>query len=99
EIRVAILHPATNLADSMHCSLTTFNLSNNPSYDVLSYAWGSDSNPAVITLSGFGYRITQNLDSALRYLLHTTEDRSLWIDALAINQFDHVEKSVQVKMM
>ena len=98
-IRVVVLHAAPNFADSIKCSLTTLELSADPSYEALSYVWGSQSYPAVITLNGTDYRITWNLESALRYLRHATKDRYIWIDALAINQCDNVEKSIQVQMM
>ena len=43
--------------------------------------------------------ITQNLFVALRRLRHLEKSRTLWIDALCINQEDTKEKEVQVAMM
>jgi hypothetical protein len=43
--------------------------------------------------------VSRNLDLALRYLRHTCTPRSIWIDALCINQVDRAEKSVQVALM
>jgi hypothetical protein len=43
--------------------------------------------------------VSRNLDLALRYLRHTYTPRSIWIDALCINQVDRAEKSVQVALM
>jgi hypothetical protein len=43
--------------------------------------------------------ITRNLDIALRHLRSRSEPRSIWVDAICINQKDNQEKSEQVASM
>ena len=43
--------------------------------------------------------VTENLESALRHLRHGQKIRTLWIDAISINQSDADERSGQVKRM
>lgn len=77
-------------------------------YEALSYVWGSEENPVMInfrrqngpmcsTLSAF--EVTQNLSEALLHLRHEDMPRSVWIDAICINQKDEKEKGRQVSMM
>ncbi|KAI1092962.1 heterokaryon incompatibility protein-domain-containing protein [Rostrohypoxylon terebratum] len=68
-------------------------------YEALSYTWGAPVFSLPIQINGIEFFITENLDSALRYLRLTDSKRYLWVDALCINQFDNREKSVQVGRM
>ena len=69
-------------------------------YDVLSYTWGSHLIlRRVITVNDRPFLVTDSLFRALRQLRHTKETRSVWIDALCINQYDNHEKERQVAMM
>ncbi|KAK3690549.1 heterokaryon incompatibility protein-domain-containing protein, partial [Podospora appendiculata] len=43
--------------------------------------------------------IGKNLASALRHLRHLDTERTLWIDAIAVNQDDHHEREQQVQRM
>lgn len=43
--------------------------------------------------------VTQNLESALRHLRETEENRIFWIDAICINQGDLAEKNAEVGRM
>jgi len=74
------------------------------SYEALSYAWGSDEDPAYIFVGAKSrLRVRRNVTQILRYLrdgiaLGCTL-RILWIDAICINQADEEEKGKQVTMM
>lgn len=74
-----------------------------PHYEALSYAWGSDQKPHhLIVDGGHGCTrlpITDSLMTALRHLRRPDESRKLWIDAVCINQSDHVELGSQVRRM
>ncbi|RYP14370.1 hypothetical protein DL765_006415 [Monosporascus sp. GIB2] len=75
-----------------------------PSYETLSYAWGSTDNPKPIIVDGAANDantifVTQNLDVALRHLRLTGESRTLWIDAICIDQNNVAERGHQVSKM
>lgn len=76
-------------------------------FEALSYQWGSPNNPgaAFVKPSSIGntsvatFSIGKNLESALRHLRYTSKPRTLWIDAICINQNDNTEKAAQVVRM
>jgi hypothetical protein len=72
-------------------------------YEALSWCWGTESNDhAIMIHRGKGiYRFaaTRELSLALKYLRLSNRDRTLWIDAICINQKNHEERNHQVQMM
>ena len=69
-------------------------------YEALSYVWGPTTKTEHIDLVDSGQRpITDNLALALRRLRRLDEMRTLWIDAVCINQDDPSERSLQVQLM
>lgn len=69
-------------------------------YEALSYTWGAFSQNRTITVSDIsGYRVSDNLYAALRRLRKVSESRTLWIDAICINQADLEERAYQVMQM
>ena len=98
DIRFIVLQ-AGELADPIKCTLTVGHLDTLPSYEAVSYVWGSQCDPQEISLDGVSFCITQNLFKVLIRLRSKTGDRLLWIDALAINQSDIEERNTQVHKM
>ncbi|KAF2005594.1 HET-domain-containing protein [Amniculicola lignicola CBS 123094] len=82
----------------IQCSILVLN-DQIPSYQALSYVWGSTRDPQTITLDRFDFLITRNLFEVLLRLRKENQDRLLWIDALVINQLDFVERSKEVTKM
>ena len=78
-----------------------------PPYEALSYAWGTADNkeyvyvtdPADPLQTPSSLRIRANLASALRHLRYPDRQRTLWVDAISINQADINERGRQVKRM
>ncbi|PLN79936.1 heterokaryon incompatibility protein-domain-containing protein [Aspergillus taichungensis] len=78
-----------------------------PFFEALSYVWGwPDMADEVIIVSKSNHdeiegivRITANLDAALRHLRFEDRPRTLWIDAICIDQGDLNERSEQVQRM
>lgn len=86
-----------------------------PEFEAISYAWGSEDNPVDIFIKSessseplappdmpsglYTLSVTQNLGEALPYLRYKTEPRTLWIDAICINQQDTPERSHQIIRM
>ncbi|PVH73898.1 hypothetical protein DL98DRAFT_393687, partial [Cadophora sp. DSE1049] len=71
----------------------------NPQYDALSYTWGSPIDPVAITLNNQPFNVTQGLHLALTSFRLPTTPRTLWIDAICINQFSIPERNVEVRRM
>lgn len=81
-----------------------------PQFESLSYTWGSGkpAETAFVEYSGTETSRTsntwilplgQNLAQALRHLRRTDADRTLWVDAICINQKDIPEREYQVRKM
>ncbi|KAK2774442.1 ankyrin and het domain protein [Colletotrichum kahawae] len=76
-----------------------------PIYEALSYAWGEQDDLQILSIvndptedESF-LRIGKNLSLALRDLRSTSESRTIWCDAVCINQHDLPERAAQVQRM
>ena len=103
EIRLLILYPG-NFNDKIRISIHTAHLTNPPPrYEALSYAWGSEDNPELIPIdSAYSLPVTPNLACALRHLRSgdpASPPRTLWVDAVTIDQTNIPERSEQVPLM
>jgi len=93
------------ISDPLIIQLETQNADSDVNFEALSYVWGdpNDDDVAVSILqldsSMIKYRITKNLETALRRIRLEHMDRSIWADAICINQADISERSHQVAMM
>ena len=103
-IRKIALNPGEN-EDPITCTLSLVTSEADLDYEALSYTWDTDSTAGtqqetrVITCSGHEMLIRENLFIALRRLRYPDRSRSLWVDAICINQADNEEKSQQVALM
>ncbi|KAF5229845.1 hypothetical protein FANTH_14065 [Fusarium anthophilum] len=98
EIRVLDLLPGTG---EIECTLRTVSLLQNPCFEALSYVWGSaaaQNNPTII-VEGKRITVTPNLLQALLDLRQNGNTRTVWADAVCINQEDNSEKESQVLLM
>lgn len=98
EIRLVVLQPA-KWNSPIKCHLITKCLDEDPDYQALSYFWGDPKALRPISLHGRIVQISRNLESILRHLRYEDRERTLWIDALSINQSDVIEKTQQVRQM
>lgn len=97
QIRVLDLQPGTTESE-IRILLRVERLTN--AYEALSYTWGASTENRVVRVNNdFVVSVTDNLFRALRCLRLPDTIRTLWIDALCINQSDDDEKSQQVQMM
>ncbi|KAL8885424.1 MAG: hypothetical protein Q9215_006728 [Flavoplaca cf. flavocitrina] len=95
--------------DGTRCNLEQSEFEHSPAYDALSYAWGAqDSNQPSLHCSGGSISISPHLHSALKRFYQKWENDDapdrlsrprIWVDAICINQNDHVEKAHQVTRM
>jgi WD repeat-containing protein 55 len=68
-------------------------------YTAISYVWGTIAFVKPATCNGKPFKITVNLDLALRYLRRTDVSVMLWVDQICINQKDLEERTQQVLLM
>jgi hypothetical protein len=99
QIRLLTLKPAEEWSADLDCDLESTVFESAPRYEALSYTWGDARNRQDILINGKFSTITENLGVALRYIRQKDASRTLWVDALCINQSDVDECSQQVRRM
>jgi hypothetical protein len=99
EFRLLKLLPYSSFEDDVYCEVFHSSLDNHPPYEALSYVWGNPSNLSEIRCNKAPCLVTKNLAAALRYLRRKDGERTMWVDALCINQRDYIEKTHQVRQM
>ncbi|KAH8897604.1 HET-domain-containing protein, partial [Thozetella sp. PMI_491] len=97
QFRLVTILPG-NWADEVQCTLKTWSWEGRPSYEALSYVWGNASDRRRIWLDNTPFYATANLEHALRFI-RQPYPRTLWIDAICVNQEDLDERSSQVQLM
>ena len=68
-------------------------------YEALSYVWGNPHPTVFILLNGCRFGITPNPEAALRHLRDLEVERTLWVDAICINQGNNKEKAREIPRM
>ncbi|KAI4859980.1 heterokaryon incompatibility protein-domain-containing protein [Hypoxylon rubiginosum] len=96
--RLLLLLPGDTSSD-IQCQLFVSPLDCPSGFEALSYVWGDSKDTTPITFQGQTHHVTRNLYSALRSLRYPDRERTLWVDALCINQDDTDERNHQVKLM
>ena len=97
-IRLLHLEPGFD-GTRLQASLSVHDLDGQFSYDALSYVWGNPDLNKSLSIDEQELRITYNLHTSLRHLRYPDRVRTLWIDAICINQQDLTEKGPQVALM
>lgn len=87
--------------DMVECTLRTVSLKKKhpPPYETISYCWGSQGAFSTLKLNGHLTEVPSSSVAAIRCMRSPYQTRTLWIDAICINQQDKEEKSKQVTMM
>jgi Heterokaryon incompatibility protein (HET) len=102
-IRVLDLQPARFHRAGVYITLREISLhdvlSGREYYEALSYVWGNHGRIKKISCSDRTLLVTPNCLQALRYLRNKNTARTLWIDAICINQDNLEEKAYQVAIM
>jgi hypothetical protein len=68
-------------------------------YECLSYTWDSAGTEEVMFIDNSEFRVMPNLHNFIKKLRDERAPRTLWADAICINQNDEVEKGLQVQRM
>ena len=100
-IRLLRLLPSVNEKAAIHCELfcTALDPKGNRLYEALSYVWGSEEKPCSVLMNGYNMAIGENLHAALLHLRDHSIPRTIWVDAICIDQEDEEEKGHQVQSM
>ncbi|KAI1209669.1 heterokaryon incompatibility protein-domain-containing protein [Annulohypoxylon truncatum] len=109
EIRLIDIQPGES-SDALHLRLyhAILGEATSPPYEALSYVWGSSTDPVKTvveivlpdsTLRNDEFLVGQNLATALQHLRYADMPRTIWADAICINQNDYDERAKQVLMM
>lgn len=97
-IRLLDLHAGLE-HDTIAFDVYEMDLSRHPSYEALSYEWKDKTGSVPVQCNGRSHLITPNLKLALQNIRLQDKTRTLWVDAICINQTDNEERSSQVRMM
>ncbi|KAI1741583.1 heterokaryon incompatibility protein-domain-containing protein [Xylaria scruposa] len=105
-------HPSASVPKSAYGTHPDNTRHTLPKYDALSYTWGRGPRVEQIYVVSESQESTEqskaqmltldirfNLANAMRYLRHAYQIRTLWIDAICINQVDMAERDRQIKRM
>lgn len=74
-------------------------LSSKPDYEAISYVWGDPESTETIYCNGLQLKITVNLAHGLRHIRYVSKARTLWADAICIDQNNAKERGHQVQLM
>ncbi|KAI0448561.1 HET-domain-containing protein [Xylaria acuta] len=98
QIRVLEILPGVE-EDPIECRLVVCNLYDDSIAEALSYVWGIDTSQIPIRVDHRTFLVRKNLHGILRQLRRGDAVRTIWVDAICINQSDNKEKTHQVRLM
>ncbi|KAI0839143.1 HET-domain-containing protein [Hypoxylon sp. FL0890] len=98
QFRILTLLPGSK-EQPLECILEHGDIGESPPYEAISYVWGDPLDKVEITCNGKALAITAGLNVVLRHFRSPTERKSLWADAVCINQNDNEERGRQVSRM
>lgn len=99
QIRLIVLARG-ELDSSIHCTYRVVDLDDEHSwYETFSYVWDDGDGTESISVDGKAASVGRSLFGALEQLRYVDRERTLWIDAICINQSCDNGKTHQVGMM
>lgn len=105
EFRVAHVSASPHAGSPVHVTLETCLDDQHPEYETVSYLWGGedgDSSSCASIFIGEYWDVllqTRNCSSMLQFMRPRRGERTVWIDALCINQRNFKERAAQVGKM
>jgi ankyrin repeat protein len=97
--RLLELQPSNSRTDPLVGHLIDSDITFQPDFEALSYVWGHINPAKYININNQDISITPNLHLALTHLRLPDKVRTLWVDALCIDQVFHGERNQQVRIM
>ena len=101
-IRLLRLIPNKDETAVIKCQLFDYTLESGKQthlYEALSYVWGDPNKTVPIFIGEHRFNITENLHTALLHLRNHSIERTIWVDAVCINQANEQEKAHQIQYM
>lgn len=100
EIRLLVIEPGSG-NDPVRCRMRHINLRTEPAppYDTVSYVWGDPRIRATILVGGESVDVPVSSERVLRRFRQPHFQRTIWLDAVCINQEDRIERGDQVGVM
>ncbi|KAI1428441.1 heterokaryon incompatibility protein-domain-containing protein [Xylaria sp. FL1777] len=98
QVRVLEILPGVR-DDPIQCRLIVCDLYKEGIAEALSYVWGADTSQEAIHVDQEAFLIRKNLTRILQHLRRADVVRTIWVDAICINQSDRKEKTQQVRLM
>ena len=95
-VKILSVHP------EIECEIRVVALSDKPTYEALSYCWGSPEKLVPIICNGSMFEVSPSLWDGLQQLHQyskTSENSWFWIDQICINQEEGLERTRQVQLM
>ncbi|OBU01409.1 hypothetical protein VE01_00404 [Pseudogymnoascus verrucosus] len=99
EIRLLKLLKSDSFDSPIRGRLVHTTLDDHEPYETISYVWGVPKFTQTIELESQPFGVTPHLENGLRHLRLASKDRTIWVDAVCINQSDDVERGEQVMLM
>ncbi|KAF5005965.1 hypothetical protein FDECE_7634 [Fusarium decemcellulare] len=97
--RLLTIEPSEDESSVISCTLEHQQISSSIQYEAISYTWGDEELTESILVNGHHFNLKPNLSSALSALRHRKTPRTIWVDAICINQLDESERNHQVWQM
>ncbi|KAJ1337582.1 HET domain-containing protein [Microdochium nivale] len=98
--RLARLIRASSREAPLECELINSEIDTGSiDYEAVSYTWGAERDVDVVIVAGQILSISLNLSLVLRDIRLSDRDRTVWIDAVCIDQSNNPERSHQVQQM
>ena len=99
EIRLLVLRKPRWFIGVVNASIVHQPIDPSPDYEAVSYRWGSSERTDEILINGCRFGVTKSAYDLLIARRSIWRDRTIWIDAICINQDDNQEKGAQVQLM
>jgi len=105
QIRLILVHPGS-FDDAMECTLIHTSIQNAKrlGFEAVSYCWGDSSIQTTINMeynqTKYDLKVSNTIEKILRHLRRSDgQVRTLWIDAVSIDQNNYQERAQQVGLM
>ncbi|KAI8648186.1 HET domain-containing protein [Fusarium keratoplasticum] len=96
--RLLTIEPA-EASQVISCRLDHYEIDSSASYEAISYTWGDEKSTKSMLVNGKPFHLRPNLFSAFQAMRNANTPRTIWVDAICINQGDISERNNQVRQM